>query len=119
MKKIILVIGVIIFSQLSFAQSSQNTRDIFCQIIVKQKFLSKKMDCRVDYGETRNYFDNTKVRDEQTGKVKSFNSQVDALNYMSEEGWTYTNSYVVSQTIGYGTTIQFYYLLKKTIPREG
>ena len=117
-KVVSLVIALMLSVSFSFGQTESKNRDVFCQIIVQQKFLSKKMQMWIDYGEESKWFADKRVRDEQSGKVKSFNSQVDALNYMSEEGWTYVNSFVVTQTTSFGTTVQFYYLLKREIPIE-
>ena len=37
----------------------------------------------------------SRVRDEQTGKVKAFNSMVDALNAMGKDGWEFVQTYTV------------------------
>lgn len=60
-----------------------------------------------------------RMRDEETGKVKNFNSVIDALNYMSEQGWKFVNAY----SITHSNQIVYHYLLKRevdpTIVTEG
>jgi len=127
MKSKILVLTVLM-GMLSFTtvmaqeQSNENkeTRSVYCQVVVSQKFMSSKMKMHVDYGEKTSWIGPyEKVRDEQSGKVQAFNSQVDALNYMTEEGWNYITSYVVVSTSGMSTQVEFYYLLSREIPMEG
>jgi len=128
-KGLIFLMGLMFFSFSVNAQEVKSetrdkpkTRDVYCQIIVQQKFMSSKMKMFVDYGEdVDSWIGNYgKVRDEQSGKVMSFHSQVDALNYMTEEGWFYVNSFIVAAPTGMGgVTLQFYYLLKREIPFEG
>ena len=83
--------------------------------------MSSKMKLRVDYGTQSNSWLGSygNVRDEQSGKIKSFNSTVDALNYMTEEGWTYVHSFVVTESSDMGNILSYYYLLKREIPFEG
>jgi len=48
------------------------------------------------------------MKDEQTGKVKSFNSMVDALNYMGNNGWEFVQAYIVTS----GQQNVYHWLLK-------
>lgn len=125
-KKLVLIIGMTILPFFIYAQADSQRenpeyRDVFCQIIVEQKFMSSKMKMSVDYGlESSSWVGSFgKVRDEQSGKVKKFNSQVDALNYMTEEGWTYVSSMVLMNQSALGATYAFYYLLRRQIPFAG
>jgi hypothetical protein len=63
----------------------------------------------VDYGDKTGMFQDTRVRDEQTGKVEKFNSMVDALNYMSEKGWKFENAYAITT----GSQNVYHFLLKR------
>ena len=42
------------------------------------------------------------------GKVFSFNSMIDALNWMAQNGWEYVGGYVLL-----GTPVQYHYILKR------
>ena len=69
---------------------------VYCELVGMQKLLSTKVNVSVDYGEETRLFQDTRMRDEQTGKVRSFNSMVDALNYMGNNGWEFVQAYVVT-----------------------
>ena len=71
-------------------------REVYAQIRVRPRFLSNKVSIRLDYGQERNFWGgDTRIRDEHTGKVKKFNSAVDALNYMSAQGWEFVFAYTL------------------------
>ena len=59
------------------------------------KFLSNEVDIRIDYGQDSSFFEETRIRDEY-GKPITFNSVVDALNYMESIGWEYVNAYAIT-----------------------
>lgn len=100
-------------SSATFAQSNSDStktsKYVYCQIVGTQKFLSTKVTVSVDYGEERSYFQDTRMKDEQTGKVQSFNSMVDALNYMGNNGWDFEQAY----TITIGQQNIYHFLLKR------
>ncbi len=118
---ILMFTSFLIYAQPENQGEHPKYRDVFCQIIVEQRFMSNKMKMHIDYGNQSNLWIGTyaKVRDEQSGKIKNFNSAVDALNYMTEEGWTYVHSFVVENQTSMGNMYAYYYLLKRQIPFEG
>jgi len=116
MRKLILI--PILFLLIGFSTSvyGQTTTDtlttskyIYCELVGITKFLSTKVTVAVDYGEEKSFFQDTRMRDEQTGKVTSFNSMVDALNYMGTKGWEFVQAYVVTT----GNQNVYHWLLKK------
>lgn len=71
-------------------------REVYAQIRVRPRFLSNKVSIRLDYGQERNFWGgDTRIRDQNSGKVKKFNSAVDALNYMSAQGWQFVFAYTL------------------------
>lgn len=99
-----------VFCQVN-SDSTPVTKHVYCELVGIQKFLSTKVTVSVDYGEERGFFQDTRMRDEQTGKVQSFNSMVDALNYMGNNGWEFEQAYVVTM----GQQNVYHWLLKKKI----
>ena len=76
--------------------SAATQREVYAQIRIRPRFLSNKVSIRLDYGQERNFWGgDTRIRDEQSGKVKKFNSAVDALNYMSSQGWQFVFAYTL------------------------
>lgn len=66
---------------------------VFCELLGTQKFLSAKVTVEIDMGQ--NPYENSKLVDEK-GKKISFNSMVDAMNYMGKLGWEFEQAYVVT-----------------------
>lgn len=81
---------------------------VYCQLVGTQKFLSMQETVSIDYGQERGFFQDNRMRDE-TGKVQTFNSMVDALNYMGTMGWEFEQAYVVTM----GQSNVYHWLLKR------
>ena len=108
MKKLI-IIGILLISGLGgsqlFAQrvyeldvldTGAVQEEVYAQIRIRPRFLSNKVSIRLDYGQERDFFGgDARIRDEESGKVKKFNSAVDALNYMSRQGWQFVFAYTL------------------------
>jgi hypothetical protein len=115
-KKSLLAIGTfLLMTTATFAQTEEkksngnHSKFIYCEMVGTQKFLSTKVTITLDFGEAKNFWKDNRVKDELTGKAQSFNSMVDALNYMGEQGWEFAQAYVV--TIGQQNV--YHWLLKK------
>lgn len=109
-----LILFVSILNSIScFGQVTSDTTNaskfVYCELVGAQKLFSTKVTVSVDYGEERTFFKDTRMRDEQTGKIQSFNSMVDALNYMGQSGWEFVQAYIVSN----GQQNVYHWLLKK------
>ncbi len=89
--------------------SNRTSKYVYCEIVGTQKLLSTKVTVSVDYGEERSFFQDTRMKDEQTGKVQSFNSMVDALNYMGNNGWEFVQAYIVTM----GQQNVYHWMLRK------
>lgn len=89
---------------------------VFCQIMGENTNvfgLGSKCKVKVDFGQGEGMWssDGNKLVDE-AGKDIKFASMIDALNYMSEQGWEYVDSMFFTK--GSGNVI--HYLLKKEVP---
>ena len=84
---------------------------LYCELIGRNKTFSSKINIIVDYGEQKPLFSDLRLKDEN-GKVQTFNSLVDALNYMGNLGWEFVQAYIVT----FGTDKHVYHwLLKKKV----
>ena len=63
-------------------------------ILATQKFMSTKVIIAIDYGQERKFFSDNRYKDAD-GKVQSFNSVIDVLNYQNSQGWEFVNAYVI------------------------
>ena len=80
MKKLFLL--ALIFSSFSaFAQDSTKVEQ-YCRLVAINKLFSNKVNIDVDFGDERKFFSDNRLRDEETGRLKKFNTVVDALNYL-------------------------------------
>lgn len=81
---------------------------LYCQIVGSQQFMSRKVVVAVDYEEDTKLFEDSRIKDKY-GNAKTFNSMIDALNYMARFGWEFVQAYTVTT----GDQNVYYYLLKK------
>lgn len=121
MKKILIVVIILGMAICAYAQKtdsipSPKTKTVFAQIMGINKNLlgiGNKLSIEIDFGEENSFWGNdgrNEVVDEN-GKEIKFNTMVDAMNFMGERGWVYTDSYVV--TVGKQNVI--HWLLRKEI----
>lgn len=95
------------------AQESDTTKYQYCELIgTHRAFTATKVSIVVDFGEEKNYWKDQRLKDEQTGKVKIFNSMIDALNYMTNYGWEFVQGYAIPNGAPSGGTV-YRWLLKK------
>lgn len=124
MKKILTLIAILCAAISGHAQecdtiNQPKTKTVFAQIMGINKNvlgIGNKISVEIDFGEEKNFWGNdgrNEVVDEN-GKEKKFNSMVDAMNFMGERGWVYTDSYVI--TVGQQHVI--HWLLQKEIGIE-
>jgi hypothetical protein len=79
------------------------------------KLFSRKVTIDIDYGEERKLFSfkDTRVKDD-LGKVKSFNSVVDALNFMGRSGWKLVTTFLVTE----GSNLVYHYILRREFDKS-
>ncbi len=96
-----------------FAQDTTKTEQ-YCQVIATERFLSNKVTIDVDYGEARNYWKDHRLKDED-GKIKKFNTVIDALNYLGKMGWKLVNAFPASTG---NTPVVYHYVFKKEFSKS-
>jgi hypothetical protein len=82
----------------------------FVQIVGTSKPFTTKLTIEIDFGQENKFWTakDTQVKDEN-GKLMVFNSMIDALNFMSINGYNFVNAH----TITMGTQNVYHYLLQK------
>ena len=105
MKKLFLL-TLLVSSLHSFAQDSTKVEQ-YCRLVAINKLFSNKVNIDVDFGEERKFFTDNRMRDEETGKLKKFNTVTDALNYLGSQGWVLVNAFPVTE--GSSSTYHFYF----------
>lgn len=107
MKKILFILFGMFICAASFAQ----TKSVYCEIVGTGKPFSNKVTVSIDYGQHQSFFSNDNRLADDTGKAISFNSMIDALNYMGTLGWEFVDAYV----IGANGQYTYHWLLTKNI----
>ena len=115
MKKI-LFCGTILFTSLFIKAQTVNDIPInqldveYVQIVGTSKLLSTKLTIEIDFGQNTKFFSSGKetvVKDEN-GKNMVFNSMIDALNFMTKNGFEFVNAYAITED---GQNV-YHYLLR-------
>jgi hypothetical protein len=112
--KRLLIIGIfLIITKVSNAQTDSSKVEQYCQLIATPRLLSNKVTIDIDFGDEKSYWQDNRLRTEQ-GKIKKFNTIIDAMNYMGRDGWIFINAYPVRN----GQTEIFHFAFKKQFPRS-
>ncbi len=82
MKKLILFF--LLIPAIGQAQANEAKVEQYCELVAQARILSRKVNIDVDYGDVRKLFKDYRLKDE-SGKLKKFNTVVDALNYMGQQ----------------------------------
>lgn len=106
MKKIIISICATLIGIVCYGQEK-----VYCEIVGTMKIFSGKVTISVDFGQQSAYQDNRLV--DESGKVMTFNSMVDAMNFMSTKGWEFEQAYVVTMGAGNTASNVYHWLLSK------
>ncbi|MBK6990408.1 MAG: hypothetical protein IPH34_00660 [Chitinophagaceae bacterium] len=114
MNKVLTICIALFFSLQSFSQQDSTTIEQYCAVVATPRLLSTKVTINIDYGESRSVWKDNRLKTEE-GKVKKFNTVIDALNYMGNNGWQLVNAFPVST----GTNSFVYnYVFRKVFLRE-
>lgn len=108
MKKIFIIIIILFTSLVSFSQNDTTKIEQYCEVVATPRLLSNKVTIDVNYGEEKSIWKDTRLKNDE-GKLKKFNTVIDALNYMGKEGWIFVNAFPVIN----GTTQIYHYAFKK------
>lgn len=94
MKKYLFLILMFI----SIGARAQEKNRIYCELVGTEKLLSSKVIVTVDFGQETSFWTRSSKQYlvDKKGKAISFNSMVDAMNYMGRLGWKFEQAYVVT-----------------------
>ena len=90
-----------------------NTIEVFCDLVSTKKFLGTKESITINYGKRDSLWNTHEIYTLMSNELKKYNSSIDALNYMGNEGWKTIGSYSTS----YNSYLVEHYILKKEISK--
>lgn len=115
MKKLLLSAVILACSLTMKAQTVNDVplKDIdveYVQIVGTSKLLSTKLTIEIDFGQKTKFFSSGKetIVKDFDGKAVDFNSMIDALNFMSKNGYEFVNAYAILV----GNQNVYHYLLR-------
>lgn len=108
MKKTILTGIIFVMPFLSFSQIDPPKIEQYCEIVATPRLLSNKVTIDINYGDEKSIWKDTRLKNDE-GRLKKFNTVIDALNYMGKDGWIFINAFPVIN----GTTQIYHYIFKK------
>ncbi|MEO8413963.1 MAG: hypothetical protein ABI472_09900 [Ginsengibacter sp.] len=113
MKKIIIIGAALFISLTTHAQTDTSKIEQYCQVIATPRLLSNKVTIDVDFGEEKSFWRDNRLKTDG-GRIKKFNTVIDAMNYMSRDGWVFINAYPVR----IGETEQYHFAFRKQFSRS-
>ncbi|HEY8687989.1 MAG TPA: DUF4177 domain-containing protein [Chitinophagaceae bacterium] len=115
MKTIIISAIILLSSFQLFAQSDADKVEQYAEVVATPRLLSSKVTIDIDYGEERSIWKDNRIKTDE-GKLKKFNTVVDALNYMGKEGWKLVNAFPYIS--GNGNTQVYHYVFRKSFSKS-
>lgn len=109
MKKLFILSVILLNVVAGFSQDDKANIEQYCAVVVTPRLLSNKVTIDIDYGEGRSVWKDNRLKTEE-GKVKKFNSVIDALNYMGNSGWQLVNAFPISTG---NNTFVYHYVFRK------
>lgn len=116
MIKVLTICIALCCSLQSFSQQDSTTIEQYCAVVATPRLLSNKVTINIDYGESRSVWNDYRLKTEE-GKLRKFNTVIDALNYMGRNGWQLVNAFPVST--GSNTFVYNYVFRKIFLKAEG
>jgi hypothetical protein len=113
MKKVLIISMVLLSFIVSNAQTDTSKVEQYCQLIAAPKLLSNKVTIDIDFGEEKSFWRDTRLKTDD-GKIKKFNTIIDAMNYMGRNGWIFINAYPVRM----GETEIYHFAFQKQFARS-
>ena len=113
MKKLVMAAFISLIAYSSNAQTDPTKVEQYCQVIATPRLLSNKVTIDIDFGEEKHIWNDTRIRTE-VGKLRKFNTIIDAMNYMGRSGWTFINAFPVKM----GNSEIYHFAFKKPVEKN-
>ena len=110
MKKLVIISSILVSAIVSNAQTDTSRIEQYCQVIATPGLLSNKVTIDIDFGEEKSFWRESRVKTSD-GKIKKFNTIIDAMNYMGRNGWIFINAFPVRM----GETEIYHFAFKKQV----
>lgn len=85
-----------ISAQVNKSELIEHKKYVYCEIMGREKLLSSKVSVDIDFGQSVSFWMPDRRYKDEDGKPVTFNSMVDAMNFMGSLGWEFVQAYVVT-----------------------
>ena len=125
-----MVMAAFIASTAAFAQEPEQSQEknlleaqqdvkpykVYCEIVATPKFFSNKTTVELDFGQFSGFWSADRQLVDEQGNTISFNSALDAANYMARRGWDLEEVFVVQEmSKGDSGTTRYHWVLSKMV----
>ena len=92
----------------------------YCEIIsFTRNLFSNKTMVELDFGQYASWWSSSRKLADESGNAITFNSVLDAVNYMSRRGWEVVEVYIVQKINGGDSSDpEYHWVLSKTVTDE-
>ncbi len=110
---LLLAVAFILFNSGAKAQAIDTlTVEQYSAVNVYPVAFSNKVKIELDYGDFMSLYKDNRLKDE-FGKVKKFNTVIDAINFMGNSGWSLISSMSIT-----GSTTYYAYVFKRRFKKS-
>ncbi len=99
------------------ANTEKGTFKVYCEIVSNVRNLfSNKTNVEFDFGQASKFWSNDRQIVDENGRPITFNSVLDAVNYMSYRGWVFEQMYIVqSMSNGDSGSPAYHWIMSKEV----
>lgn len=99
---VLILTNAIMFAQNKVITNKEH-QNTYCEIVGT---FYNKLRIEIDFGQSKELYSDDRYKDPATGKPFVFTSMIDALNFMSDNGWDLVQAYTIGN--------DQHFLLKRT-----
>ena len=94
----------------------QGQTEQYVLLVCTSRMFSTKVNVDLDFGQTTTFFSQARQRQitDESGKLKKFDSVIDALHFLNARGWSFVAAYPMNSSQGQC----YHYLMKRPIAKE-
>lgn len=94
MKNLFTLTFLLSFNLVSFAQEQK--RFVYCEMVASNASLfANHVTIEIDFGQKTRFSEDGRAKDPETGEPLRFNSKMDAVNFLVNQGWDLVQVFAV------------------------
>ena len=124
MKKLVTILlvlsGIFACTIASAQEQAAQPFKAYCEIVSSTRnIFSDKTSVELDFGQAASFWSTDRKLVDENGKTITFNSVLDAVNYMSKRGWVFEQMYIVqAMNKGDSGTPAYHWIMSKDVTDE-